>query len=235
VRTTISRLLKVKDLDQALRPELRFLESRLRHISLIPLEKKHFASVQLHSNNFFYDFLLKVCELIYDNLLVSEEDGSCKFIDFMRDDKAMGRLFEAFVRNFYRLEQSQFNVGCEIINWQAEAIGKTPIDLLPIMRTDVTLTSSTRKIVVDAKYYAQALQTNYDKETIHSANLYQLHAYLDNLDERETTAEGILLYPATEQELDLHYIIKGHPVSIRTINLKQDWQKIHQNLLKLIA
>jgi 5-methylcytosine-specific restriction enzyme subunit McrC len=238
IRTTIKRLLNVKDIDETIRAELHFLDSKLRHVSLIPLTKKHFALVQLHSNNFFYDFLLKVCELIFDNLLISEQDGSCKFRDFLRDEKAMGRLFEEFVRNFFKLEQSQFTVGCEIINWQAEAIGKTSMDLLPRMRTDVSLTSTTRKIVIDTKYYYQALQTYHDKETIHSPNLYQLYAYLDNLeptDELMEKCEGILMYPTTEKELDLQYLIKGHPVSIRTINLNQDWPKIHQRLLEFLV
>jgi 5-methylcytosine-specific restriction enzyme subunit McrC len=238
VRTTINRVLKDRDLDAAVRAELCFLDSRLRHISLIPLTKKHFTLVQLHSNNFFYDFLIKVCELIYDNLLISEKDGTCKFRDFLKDDKAMGRLFEEFVRNFLKLEQSQFAVGCEIITWQAEAIGQASTDFLPTMRTDVSLTSPSRKIIIDTKYYAQALQTYYDKKTIHSENLYQLFAYLENLkptDELDNHCEGILLYPTTDQELDLTYKIKGHPVSIRTINLNQDWNHIHDSLLKLVA
>jgi 5-methylcytosine-specific restriction enzyme subunit McrC len=238
VRTTINRVLRDNELDEAIRAELCFIDSKLRHISLIPLTKKHFRLVQLHSNNFFYDFLLKVCELIFDNLLISEEDGSCKFRDFLQDDKAMGRLFEEFVRNFLKMEQSQFDVGCEIINWQAEAIGMTSTDFLPTMRTDVSLTSPTRKIIIDTKYYARALQTYFDKETIHSANLYQLFAYLDNLepvDKWEKPCEGILLYPTTDKELDLRYNIKGHTVSIRTINLNQDWQQIHESLLKLVA
>lgn len=238
VRTTINRVLKDRDLDESIRADLCFLDTKLRHISLIPLTKRHFSLVQLHSNNFFYDFLLKVCELIHDNLLISEEDGSCKFRDFLQDDKAMGRLFEEFIRNFLKQEQSQFDVGCEIITWQAEAIGMASLDYLPTMRTDVSLTSPTRKIIIDTKYYAKALQTYYDKESIHSANLYQLYAYLENLqpiDEREQYCEGVLLYPTTDQELDLRFKIKGHPVNIRTINLNQDWQKIHQNLLKLVA
>ena len=238
VRTTIARLIQIADMDKAVREELRLIEQRLRQVSLIPLAKKHFSLVQLHGNNYFYDFLLKVCELVYDNLMVSEEDGSSKFRDFLRDDDAMGRLFEGFVRNFFRREQSEFEVGCEIINWQAKLLGDTPAGLLPTMKTDVSLTSPKRKIIIDTKYYAQALQVHYQKESIHSGNLYQLHAYLTNIssDEGEQSkCEGILLYPTVEKELDLRYEIKGHKVSIRTINLNQDWKDIHQSLLKMGA
>ncbi len=238
IRTTISRLLRLKELDGSIRQELCFIDGRLRHISFVALEKKHFALVQLHSNNIFYDFLLKVCELVHDNLLISEDDGDWKFSDFLHDDKAMGRLFEAFVRNFYRMEQSEFEVGCEIINWRARPLGETSMDLLPSMRTDVSLTSQTRKIIIDTKYYYEALQTYYDHQSIQSGNLYQLFAYLENLpqeDKREAPCEGILLYPTTEQALNLAYEIKGHKVMIRTVNLDQDWQGIHRSLLEMIA
>jgi len=238
VRTTIARLLQLQELDGVIRDELKLTDQKLRQISHIPLTKKHFSLVQLHSNNSFYDFLLKVCEILYDSLMVSEEDGFTKFRDFLRDEDAMGRLFEAFVRNFFKREQSEFDVGCEIIDWQATPIGDSSIDMLPAMKTDVSLTSSKRKIIIDTKYYAHALQTHYQKETIHSGNLYQLHAYLSNVvieGNRQLKCEGILLYPTVEKELDVQYEIKGHKVSIRTINLNQNWKHIHQSLLKMIA
>jgi 5-methylcytosine-specific restriction enzyme subunit McrC len=117
-------------------------------------------------------------------------------------------------------------------------LGDTPLDMLPSMKTDVSLTSPERKIIIDTKYYAHALQIYYQKESIHSGNLYQLHAYLSNVvteGDEQLKCEGILLYPTVETELDLQYEIKGHKISIRTINLNQDWKAIHQNLLEMIA
>lgn len=119
VRTTISKLLHLSEIDNSTRDHLHLIESKLRQIAIIPLTKRHFSLVQLHGNNYFYDFLLRICELIFDNLLVSEEYGATKFRDFLRDDTAMGKLFEEFVRNFFRIRQSRFAVGSEIINWQA--------------------------------------------------------------------------------------------------------------------
>jgi 5-methylcytosine-specific restriction enzyme subunit McrC len=237
VKTTVARLLQVEGLDRAIREELKLTDQKLRQISIIPLAKKHFSLVQLHSNNSFYDFLLKVCELIHDNLMVSEEDGSTKFRDFLRDKDAMGRLFEEFIRNFFKKEQSDFKVGGERFSWQAKPLGKTPKDTIPIMRTDVSLTSPKRKLIIDTKYYPQALQVHYDKESIHSNNLYQLWAYVTNVDMGgdKSNCEGILLYPTVEKELDLRYEIKGHNISICTINLNQDWKNIHQCLLEMIA
>ena len=69
----------------------------------IELTSRLFGQVQLHRNNQFYDFLLKVCELIYRNLLISEKPGTSKFMDFVQDKRQMAILFEKFVRTFYRV------------------------------------------------------------------------------------------------------------------------------------
>ena len=44
----------------------------------IELSGRVFSQVQIHRNNQFYDFLLKVCGLTYRNLLVSEKPGTSK-------------------------------------------------------------------------------------------------------------------------------------------------------------
>jgi 5-methylcytosine-specific restriction enzyme subunit McrC len=46
------------------------------------------------------------------------------------------------------------------------------------MKTDITLRSSTRTVVIEAKYYRETLTRRYSKETLRSDNLYQLFAYL---------------------------------------------------------
>ena len=107
------------------------------------------------------------------------------------------------------------------------------------MQTDITLTSPSlrRKIILDTKYYQETLQGRYDRDKIISANLYHLHAYLSNLpiDDQYQPCKGILLYPTVQQEVNLVYDLKGHKVSINTINLNQPRQKIHQDLLNIIG
>ncbi len=63
-------------------------------------------------------------------------------------------------------------------------------------------------------------------------NLYQLTAYLRNND--ASTAEGVLIYPTVQQELNATYSIEGHKVTFATINLNQNWQQIHQDLFSII-
>ena len=69
------------------------------------------------------DFLLKICEIIYENLLISEDPGMSKFRDFLRDERKMAAVFENFVRNFYRLEVPECKVKSEVISWDATPLG----------------------------------------------------------------------------------------------------------------
>src|SRR5207302_1942944 len=144
----------------------------------IPLSAGLFRRVQLHRNNSFYAFLLRVCELVHLSLLPDRSgEGPSWFRDVLSDEDYMSAVFEEFIRNFYTLKQSHFSVGRTQPTWNAA--GK-PDDLgfLPTMTTDVTLSSNERTIIIDAKYYKDALQTNRGSRTVHSGNLYQLIAYL---------------------------------------------------------
>jgi 5-methylcytosine-specific restriction enzyme subunit McrC len=105
------------------------------------------------------------------------------------------------------------------------------------MQTDISLTSEFRKIIIDCKFTPEATQQHYEAETLRSGHLYQINAYMDNLpeDKLTETCQMILLYPTVDSPLSAEYIHKGHKISVRTINLNQSWQSIHEDLLALIA
>ena len=105
------------------------------------------------------------------------------------------------------------------------------------MRTDVSLVSRDRHIVLDTKYTVNTLQSFHASETIKSSNLYQLFAYLRNLQVVEKDGrqvEGILLYPTVSKTLDLEYVIQGHRIRFITVDLNADWKKITARLLTLL-
>lgn len=237
LKTTIGQLININDIDHSLRHELVSTYKKLNDISEIRLTNKVFSDVQLNQSNFFYDFLLKICELILDNLLISEDEGGSKFTDFIQNERQMAYLFETFVRNFYKKEQQYFKVKRESVPWLATPLDKTSADYLPKMQTDISLTSSDRHIVIDTKFYKESLQYHHGKPTIHSGHLYQINSYLNNLDKPvgdKVNYEGILLYPTVKEELDLVYDFQGKKITVTTINLNQDWKGIHGDLLNLI-
>ena len=88
------------------------------------------------------------------------------------------------------------------------------------MQADVILESPNRRIIMDAKFYRQALSTRFETSKLRSAHLYQLLAYLRN---REATAEpgpqheGILLYPTVDENIRVAVRLEGFPVSARSL------------------
>lgn len=236
--TTIYRLTRTKGLDKQLKAELWNLQKMFSSIDLIELKSVLFKQVKLNRNNRFYGFIMNVCQIIYENTLPSEEQGKYKFADFTRDDNKMNQLFEAFVRNFYRIEQKKYTtVKKETIKWQFSYSDNESFQYLPQMETDITLENESEKIIIDAKFYRETMTVNYDKERIKSANLYQLFSYLLNQqDENAKTinATGILLYPTIENDYNLHFKYGEHNIQIRTVNLNTNWRNISSRLKQII-
>lgn len=238
LRTTIRKLSRASGVDHTLRIELRKLDRVLTGIELIPLEASAFRRVQVHRNNAFYGFLMRVCELLHSASLPDRgEDGRYAFREVLDDEPYMSVVFEKFVRRFYRIEQTEFpSVGSERFDWDALSESAKDMDFLPSMNTDATLRSDSKLIVIDAKYYKDALQTYREKRTVHSGNLYQLMAYLRSAQKRwpGQLCEGILLYPVAASRVDLRYTIDGYPVRIWTLDLARPWPEVRKGLLNLI-
>lgn len=236
--STLRNLLKIKGLDKNHKLKIRQLILQFPQVKYIRLRASDFKKVKLHRNNRAYDFPLKVCQLIHENILPGEEPGIYKFMDFTRNDRKMNQLFEHFIFNFYAREASEYSVKREHINWKLSSSAGSDLKFLPLMKTDISLISKTHKIIIDAKFYRETLAKNYDTEKVKSGNLYQIFSYLLNQEDSDKplslSAKGILLYPTTQKELDLVYRFGNHPIEIRTVNLDQDWKGIERRLLEIV-
>lgn len=238
IKATLTQLQNTATLAPELQRALQSVQLHFEPISLI--QPKDFYFSQLPATfglNKYYGRVLPLCRFLLQNLL--PEKGSSRFVlnNFLDDERQMARLFEYFVRNFYKQEQQVFRVKSEKINWQTGTEEVAGTAYLPQMITDISLLSPERNLLMDTKYYRQALVQRYDKQKLISGHLYQLFAYLKNhpVTIAGKPVEGMLLYPVVEQELDLTYQLQGHKISIRTINLAQSWPQIKQDLLRLIS
>ena len=244
LRTTLHRLLNRRiKLDHVVRSEIRSAYRRLDGVSRTRLKRNTFSQVQLGGNRRLYQFLLSVCRLLYESTLVDENTGCMAFRDFRRDEATMWALFEEFVTGFYRREQHVYSVnpGGRRIDWMdADAETDTDRSRIPIMEADIILESPERRIVLDTKYYRDALARGRDSGTgkLHSGNLYQLLAYVRN---RQGTNpgwpvhEGILLYPEVRKPLRVDIRLEGFRIQARTVNLDRDWRHIHREMLEIIG
>lgn len=234
---TLFRLMRVAGLDRDLKEGVKSLIPRFGPVTPVELGHRVFDAVRYHRNNKFYEFVIGVCRLIYENTLLSEALGDYSFTDFTRDEGKMNRLFEEFLRNFYRLEQSEYSVGRESIYWRFESSDEDKA-LLPRMETDVTLIGASRKIFIDAKYYRESLSSRFETPKVHSGNLFQMYCYLRNQidsDDRTRSATGILLYPRVDRDLDLSYSFDGMRLLVKTVDLAASWREIESRLLGLVG
>lgn len=237
LKSTIHSLIPIDDIAEELRDELVGSYRKLHGIDSIELNRNVFSRVQLNRNNAFYDFILRICELIYDSLLISEDPGKRKFRDFLQDEKRMAHLFEEFIRNFYKLEAKAQRVGREEIPWQAEVLTEDAASLLPKMITDVSIERNGSKVVIEVKYYKEALAIHFDQEKLHSPHMYQLYAYLKNLEAKggiNKRCTGILLYPTVQKDICQDLVMDGHKVMVRTVDLNQHWKSIHKHLIDIL-
>ena len=134
------------------------------------------------------------------------------------------------------------NPGGRRVHW-ADAGWATDADRarIPVMNADVILESTERRIILDTKYYKDALARGRGPGTgkLHSANLYQLLAYLRNRQATRPdgpTHEGILLYPQVgDERLRAKIRLEGFRIQARTVNLDQDWRLIHGEMLETVG
>jgi 5-methylcytosine-specific restriction enzyme subunit McrC len=181
---------------------------------------------------------MKVAELAFDSLLPDPRGEGFAFHDVLRDERKMARVFEDFVRNFYRAEQHRYSVLPLTIAWDAVRLAPVGAGRLPNMQVDIFLRSSERRIIIDTKYYSEALQSHRGSKSFHSDNLYQIFSYLRNAaaaDHAFADCEGILLYPCTELSLNELFAIQKHKLRIATVDLNQPWQQIGKRLLSLVG
>jgi 5-methylcytosine-specific restriction enzyme subunit McrC len=236
IRATILGLSEAEDLDSKMRHRLRQLDAKLAGIRRIDLAGRHFGQVQLQGSNGFYGFLLNLCRLIYDSILMSEEKGEARFREFARD--RLPDIYERFVFGFYKRERPDVVVTRDDIRWDAQEREPGCLQYLPRMRTDISLRDSHRCLVIDTKFYEEALRKRFNAEKIISGHLYQVYAYLKNLEPRggvDALAEAMLLYPAVNQRFRLDYSIGGHRIRVCTVDLAANWKKVSEELLELAS
>lgn len=236
IKSTVQMLLAIHRLHPTVRAELRRVVLHMRGVSTIRVHRRDFARVRIHRNNRGYDFVLRLCQLVYESLLVESSGAGTMFYDFRDDDARMGQLFEDFLFNFFLREQSAYRVKRWHINWHGATGSPRDLERLPIMRTDIVLRRRGAVLIIDAKYYKQALTTQFHREKVRAAHLYQIFAYLKNLEPSlDGQLEGMLLYPAVNASFVYEYRLHGHRIRVATVDLSQPFDRIHAELLGLVA
>jgi 5-methylcytosine-specific restriction enzyme subunit McrC len=235
IKATVKRLATVEGLKPELRHELLTVAREMPSVADAHLSSQDFQRVQLHANLRRYRLALNVCHLLHRRLLPDERTGRWQFRSFAGDEREMGLLFEAFVRAFLEREQNVFaRVERTRIRWVVE--GDTN-NLLPGMKTDITLRRPGHAVVLETKCYAAALHAGqFGGATLRSHDVYQLVAYLANFRSGGDRLTGVLLYAVDHPTVPPTRIrLLDHDVHILELNLNQPWQDIDRALRALVG
>ncbi len=238
LKATLHSLTLVTTLDPAERRRTERLYRKLDAVSDVRLTASLFRTVQIHRNNRFYNFLLHLCRIIYENLLVNEEEGTAQFRDFREDEHQMGLVFQQFVRTFCERE-TDYRVSAPRINWFGAEGSKTDLRHLPGMQTDIVLRSPERTIIADTKFYKHPLVTSqFGGRRVRSGHLYQIFAYVTNwaaeASSHDPEPEGWLLYAAVNGDFDYRFELVKRRIRACSIDLSQKWREIETDLRKLV-
>jgi len=232
LKTTMQVLVRQKTVKQehkvVLKKNLVFFDN----VDVIEPGQIKWDRIRYQKNNQSYRMLMNVCYLVITGLILSTDKGEVKLATFL-DDRAMHSLYEKFILEYYRYHHPEYKANPDTIPWD---IDDGMIEFLPAMVTDITLKYGGRTLIIDAKYYAHTMQSQYDVQSIHSGNLYQVFTYVKNLDKDNTgNVAGMLLYAKTQEQITPNnkYSMGGNTIWVKTLDLNLPFSQIAEQLEKI--
>lgn len=236
LKSTILVLIYSNDVNSMRKKQLRSLIPFFIDISEIDLKEIRWNSFRFQRNNRNYRMLMNICYFIVDGVLMTTNLGCIHVPTFSEDH--LNRLFEKFVLNYYKRHYPQLRANADSIKWNIltseESVG---LELLPSMRSDITLHSANHTLVIDTKYYSKMTQVQYGQNKIHSNNLYQIFAYVNNADKEHCgNVSGMLLYAQTTEDVIPKFdaVINGNRIIVQTLDLNQNFDAIKMQLNKIV-
>lgn len=226
IKCAITHLLRQSDVSAERKHYLKFLRSSLNSVS----DVEYIKIPQQRTGGTEYVMLVNVCCFLLDCMLMNT-GGGYKMREWLTDE-AMSSLYEHFLLEYFRRHHSCFNARSTRIDWDMPVI---PL-YMPQMKSDVYLTYGARTLIIDAKFYNRTMSDHFGKKIYHSHNLYQIYAYVKNADKAKNgSVSGMLLYAKGDEDItpDSDSVISGNSISVKTLDLSQDFSSIRLQLEKV--
>ena len=236
LKTTAMILLRHAEVDAEHKNNLKKGLLFFSNVSIIDPLSIPWSAIRFQRNNNTYRMLISLCQLILEGMLMTTEDGDYKLASFV-DEQRMSRLYEKFILEYYAKECPQVKATASQIPW---ALDDGMGTFLPVMQSDITLTQGNQVLIIDAKYYTHTMQTQFEVNTLHSANLYQIFTYVKNRDtefgDQPHRVSGMLLYAKTDEAIqpDNTYQMSGNQISVKTLDLNQEFPEIAKQLNEIV-
>ena len=185
-----------------------------------------------------YQHIVRICRLIQQSSIPSEETGALEVLDLREQKKWMHIIFEGFLYKWFRvsLRRSGWKVRQRRYRW-SEPNGQSP--RLPALITDIVLEheATQRAWVIDAKYYINPLASSKQGASmVRSSHINQMYAYMQSAQHQHPSWKvgGMLMYaePANGA-FGVTHSVHDFPLHAVTLNLDQPWQDVLEDLQEL--
>ncbi len=187
--------------------------------------------------------MVAAAHLAFDLALPTEATGTRLLAIPDREITWVRRLYEKAVAGFFDvvLSPSGWRIDAgKTIGWLIDKKTSGIDKILPSMRTDVVLDhhDTGRRIVIDTKFTSIVTRGWYREESLRSAYIYQIYAYLRSQegkgDPLSANASGLLLHPSIHAMMDESVVIQGHEIRFATVDLGATAHEIRKQLLKVV-
>lgn len=235
IKATLTIATHAKEVDPNIQKSLRRNAFYFHDVSDINPRTIRWSDIRYDRNNASYKMLVNICYLLITGLLQCEDENGHMQVANIIDDQKMHRLYERFILEYYKRHYPMLQVSAAHIPWDSN---DEDIAFLPTMKSDVTIRYKDKTLVIDAKYYGQIMQSGwFDKKSVHSANVYQVFAYVKNLDTNNSgSVSGLLLYAKTDEDITPDYscYLGKNRFSIATLDLGGPFNNISTQLDNVI-
>ncbi len=237
LKTTMYDLILDKNVKDDRKSTLKYILGFFSEVKLLDIpeiKRIKWNRMQFQRNNKNYELLMRfICEFVLMKELLTTESGDYDVMAFKT--KNLELLYQRFVRAYYEKHHSgEFAVGAPWLEWNL--IDGKEHSLFPMMKTDITLSRGGKTLIIDTKYCDHELQKNHDKLSLQSAHLYQIHAYVNNMDKNHSgNVAGLLLYARTQDEIAPDEVadVGGNKIGAKTLDLNQEFSGIAEQLDKI--
>ena len=198
LKATLKNLASCVDVENGTKHQLRYLIRRFYDVGDVRLSPSHFRRISVSRTNREYILLMRLCEFVFWSLLPDETGAGTRFQRVLEDEVRMSTVFEDFLRNFYQLHRTEYDVRAEPQEWDVTDATEDDLAFLPRMVTDITLRHPGHTVIIDAKFYKEALVEGPYGKRVHSQHLYQLITYLEHARIRQK-GKGLSGMPCTHK------------------------------------
>lgn len=209
-------------------------------VSTRPIDQRAAASVTLGRNEQDDAEAVWAANLLLEMMIATEDAGRRTGRDPLREAKTIRALYERAVRGFYRAVLPQpwrVSAGETHHRWPVVEPSSGLHAILPIMKTDIELERTDRRIIIETKFADALKPGQYGDVRLNRDHVFQLYAYVQSQEDRDelgARAEGILLYPTVGRDLDESAMIQGHRYRFMTVDLAAGTKEIRERLLRVV-